>query len=154
MYCHKISRTTATCCLLSSLEFICQPWRAGGKVNRGEESCISKTTLRLLNGSFRTRTSTLTACVAVGCGAERQQLQLQLRLGSPGTLLRYGLISREKRNYPESQSVGSVRRIISPWNCGRAVFPSCRLSEQSALFLTLRGGTCERDRRGAQNSRK
>lgn len=124
--------------------------------SKGEESCINKTTPRLLNGSFRTRTSTLTACVAVGCGAERQQLQLQLqlRLGSPGTLLRYGLISREKRNYPESQSVGSVRLIISPWNCGRAVFPSCRLSEQSVLFFTLRGGTCGRDRRGARNSRE
>lgn len=83
------------------------------------------------------RTSTWTAFIAVGFfGVEPEQLQLQLSLGSMGALLRYGLISREKRNYPESQSVGSVRRIISPWNCGRVVFPSCRLSEQSA-FLTL-----------------
>lgn len=114
--------------------------RAGGKVNRGEESCISKTTLRLLSGSFRM--TTLTACIAVGCRVKQEQLQLQLCLGSSGALLRYGLISREKRNYPESQSVGSVRRIISPWKCGWAVIPSCLLSEQSA-FLTL-GAQCVR----------
>lgn len=101
------------------------------KVNRCEESCISKTSLRLLSDSFRTLT--LTAGIAVDCWVEQQQLQLQPCLGSLGALLRYGLISREKRNYPESQSVGSVRRIISPWKCGRAVLPSCWLSEQSAL---------------------